>query len=218
MAAFSDDGNFIATGSQDTSLKVLDATVIMSRDTSGDEKKVIKTLYDHTGPVNEVAFHPNGAVLASCSGKFFAQSFDQLIQSMMVDDGNIKFYDLQKQNTKRGFRYLADTYPVRSIAFHPSGEFIISGTDHHSVRMFDIQSMKLYIPPSQNDHHLGAITRVRYAPNGTTFASCSLDGSIKIYETVSGKCINTIAKVIIHHPVVQIHSILDTLTALKRWY
>ena len=69
IAAFSDDGNFIATGSQDTSLKVLDATVIMSRDTSGDEKKVIKTLYDHTGPVNEVAFHPNGAVLASCSGK-----------------------------------------------------------------------------------------------------------------------------------------------------
>lgn len=72
LAAFSDDGNFIATGSQDTSLKVLDATVIMSRDTSGDEKKVIKTLYDHTGPVNEVAFHPNGAVLASCSGKSFS--------------------------------------------------------------------------------------------------------------------------------------------------
>jgi cleavage stimulation factor subunit 1 len=113
----------------------------------------------------------------------------------ILDDGNIKFYDLQKQNTKRGFRYLADTYPVRSIAFHPSGEFIISGTDHHCVRMFDIQSMKLYIPPSQNDHHLGAITRVRYAPNGATFASCSLDGSIKIYETVSGKCINTISKV-----------------------
>ena len=134
----------------------------------------------------------------------------------MVDDGNIKFYDLQKQNTKRGFRYLADTYPVRSIAFHPSGEFIISGTDHHSVRMFDIQSMKLYIPPSQNDHHLGAITRVRYAPNGATFASCSLDGSIKIYETVSGKCINTIAKVIIHHPVVR--SRLDTLTTLTLCY
>ena len=112
-----------------------------------------------------------------------------------VDDGNIKFYDLQKQNTKRGFRYLADAYPVRSISFHPSGEFIISGTDHHSVRMFDIQSMKLYIPPAQNDHHSGPITRVRFSPNGATFASCSLDGSIKLYETISGKCINTISKV-----------------------
>lgn len=188
FVAFSEDGAFIATGSHDTSLKVLDASVIMARDSSSDEKKVIKTLYDHTGPVNEVAFHPNGAVLASCAGKLSLPNIDS------IDDGNIKFFDLQKQNTKRGFRYLADSYPVKSISFHPSGEFIISGTDHHAVRMFDIQTMKVYIPPSAADQHQGPITKVRYAPSGATFASCSVDGSIKIYDTVSGKCINTIAK------------------------
>lgn len=82
-------------------------------------------------------------------------------------------------------------YPVKSIAFHPSGEFIISGTDHHAVRLFDITSMKVFVP---TDHHLGAITKVRYAPNGATFASCSVDGSIKIYDTVTSKCVNTISK------------------------
>ncbi|KAJ3304046.1 cleavage stimulation factor, 3' pre-RNA, subunit 1 [Kappamyces sp. JEL0829] len=175
--AFSQDGSFIATGSEDTSLKVLDATILASRDSSSDEKKVIKTLYDHTAAVNEVAFHPNGAVLASCS-----------------DDCNIKFYDLHKQNSKKGFRYLADAYPVRSISFHPSGEYILSGTDHHAVRLYDIHSMKVYTPSGKDDFHAGPITRVRYAPNGSTFASCSLDGTIKIYDTVTSKCINTIAK------------------------
>lgn len=154
-AAFSLDGNFIATGSEDNSLKVLDAFVIQ-KESAGEERKVIKTLYDHTGPVNDVAFHPNGSVLASCS-----------------DDCNIKFFDLQKQNTKRGFRYLQDVYPIHSISFHPSGEYILSGTDHHAVRMFDIQSMKVYTPTSSSDHHLGPITQVRYASNGATFASCS---------------------------------------------
>jgi cleavage stimulation factor subunit 1 len=71
-AAFSYDGTFIATGSHDTSLKVLDADAIIRQHSEpNDDKKVVKTLYDHTGPVNEVKFHPNGAVLASCSGIYF---------------------------------------------------------------------------------------------------------------------------------------------------
>ncbi len=174
--AFSRDGVFFATGSKDTSLKVLDVDIIKHSD-KNEEKKVVKTLYDHTAAVNEVIFHPNGAVLASCS-----------------DDTNIKFYDLQKQNTKRGFRYLPDAYPVKSIAFHPCGEYIISGTDHHAVRLYDIQAMKVFIPSNQADHHQGGITKVRYASNGTTFASCSIDGSIKLYDTVTSKCVNTISK------------------------
>jgi cleavage stimulation factor subunit 1 len=157
---------------------VIDVQAIKKPSTdSSEEKKVIKTMYDHSAPVNEVCFHPNGTVLASCS-----------------DDYNIKFYDLQKQNSKRGFRYLPDTYPVRSISFHPSGEYIISGTEHHAVRMFDIHTMKAFIPSSPSDHHQGPITKVRYAPNGSLFASASIDGSVKLYDTVTGKCVNTIQK------------------------
>ena len=67
-ACFSQDGTFLATGSHDTSLKVLDVQAMHKK--GDDEKQVIKTLYDHQLPVNEVCFHPNGVVLASCSGFF----------------------------------------------------------------------------------------------------------------------------------------------------
>ncbi|KAI8892317.1 WD40-repeat-containing domain protein [Globomyces pollinis-pini] len=175
-SAFSLDGNYLATGSSDTSLKVLDTQLIVKyHGESSEEKKVFKTLYDHTEAVNETVFHPNGAVLASCA-----------------DDFNIKFFDLQKQNSKRAFRYLPDSYPVRSISFHPSGEFIISGTDHHAVRLFDIQTMKVFIPSNASEHHQAGITKVRYASNGNMFASCSIDGSIKLYDTVTSRCVNTI--------------------------
>jgi cleavage stimulation factor subunit 1 len=78
-AAFSPDGLFFATGSEDTSLKVLDTALIKNQASNTasntEEKKVVKTLYDHTLKVNEVTFHPNGAVLASCSG--FLDIFNQ---------------------------------------------------------------------------------------------------------------------------------------------
>jgi len=53
------------------------------------DKPVIRTLYDHTEQVNDLSFHPNGLVLASCS-----------------NDQSIKLFDLSKTGVKRAFRYL----------------------------------------------------------------------------------------------------------------
>lgn len=88
--AFSKDGRYIATGSQDSTVKVIDVSRIHAAYLDkADEKPVIRALYDHTAQVNDLKFHPNGKLLASAS-----------------DDCNIKFYDLTKSNIKRGFRVL----------------------------------------------------------------------------------------------------------------
>lgn len=79
----------MATGSEDSSLKVLDVARIKAAYHNGaPEKPVIRTLYDHIAPVNDVHFHPNGTVLASCS-----------------HDQSIKLFDIQKPTVKRSFRY-----------------------------------------------------------------------------------------------------------------
>ena len=85
-AAFSPDGNTFVTGSEDASIKVLQLVPTPP----GEPSKWIlhKTLFDHTAIVNEIAFHPNGHVLASAS-----------------DDGCVRFFDLAKGYQKRGFRF-----------------------------------------------------------------------------------------------------------------
>ncbi|KAK9709170.1 hypothetical protein K7432_009212 [Basidiobolus ranarum] len=175
-AVFSPDGKYVATGSADTSLKVLDVSKMNTRSDSGEDRPVIRTLYDHVAPVNDLAFHPNGLVLASCS-----------------DDQSIKLYDLSKPNVKRAFRYLQDSHAVRSIAFHPAGDFICAGTDHEAMRIYDVKTFQCYIPAKNpTDLHKGGITQVRFASNGSLVVTSSLDGSIKLWDLVSGKCVRTI--------------------------
>ncbi|KAJ3227618.1 hypothetical protein HK099_001125 [Clydaea vesicula] len=83
--SFSPDGKFLATGSKDYSIKTFDITKIKECFLEkNDIKPVLKTIYDHQQPVNQIKFHPNGMVLASCA-----------------DDGFIKFFDLVKPSSKK---------------------------------------------------------------------------------------------------------------------
>ncbi|CAB4408291.1 unnamed protein product [Rhizophagus irregularis] len=170
---FKKDGKFAATGSADSSLKVLDTSKMKSH--SDEDRPVIRTLYDHTGRVNDLSFHPNGLTLASCS-----------------DDRNIKLFDIATQGIKRSFRFLRDKYPVRSIDFHPTGEYMLAGTDHEAIRFWDVQNIKCYIPSNSQSNHRLSITKVRWNSNGGKFVTSSLDGSIKIWEGENGDCIQTI--------------------------
>ncbi|KAI8998305.1 WD40-repeat-containing domain protein [Gaertneriomyces semiglobifer] len=172
-AAFNSSGTLLATGSSDSSLKVIDVNRIKTtfREGSG-EKCVIRTLYDHTAPVNDVCFHPNGMVLASCSG-----------------DESVKLFDVLRGGVKRSFRYLQDASQVRTLHFHPSGDFLACGTDHSALRLYDIHTLKCYTPPTS---HSGAINKIRYNASGSLLASCSDDGTIKLWDTVTGDCAKTL--------------------------
>ncbi|KAI8970410.1 WD40-repeat-containing domain protein [Mycotypha africana] len=174
-AIFSPDGQFAATGSHDTSLKLLDVHKMKNRTGDVGDKPVIRTLYDHTEQVNDLSFHPNGLVLASCS-----------------KDQSIKLFDLSKTGVKRAFRYLQDAQPVNSISFHPSGDFLLAGTKDAVIRIYDVKSLQCYTNGSNADIHRGSITQIRYSNSGKIFASSSLDGTVRIWDSVSSKSIKVL--------------------------
>ncbi|KAI7848261.1 WD40-repeat-containing domain protein [Circinella umbellata] len=174
-AAFSADGRFAATGSHDSSLKVLDVQKMKKRTGEAGDKPVIRTLYDHTAPVNDLSFHPNGLVLASCA-----------------EDQSVKLFDLSKSGVKRSFRYLQDGLPVKSISFHPSGDFLLAGTDDAAVRIYDVKTLQCFTNSKTNEMHRGPITQVRYSHTGRLFATSSADGSVRVWDGVSGQCVRCI--------------------------
>ncbi|KAF9917758.1 cleavage stimulation factor, 3' pre-RNA, subunit 1 [Linnemannia zychae] len=210
---FSKDGRYAASGSADTSLKILDVNKmkLVEQDFGNDVHPVIRTLYDHTTPVTDCDFHPNGLVLAASS------------------DTVVKLYDLSKPSVKRSFRYLQDSHPINSISFHPSGDFLLVGSESETVRIYDVKTLQCFTPKAfsappppptgnrgvsgssggddsgmsaaaaQHQHqvqqqgpHRGGINHIEYAPTGSVFITGSADGSIKVWDAISGKVVRTI--------------------------
>lgn len=182
-AKFSQDGEYLATGSADCSIKLMQTKLIhFQAQVKGDNgedytntRPVVRTFYDHNNVVMDLDFHPIEPFLVSCS-----------------KDSTIKFFEHAKVGMKRSYRHIIDTHPARSVNFHPSGDFLLVGTEHCMIRLYDINTFQSYVAPDMNKHHLASINLVRYANQGNVYASCSDDGTIKIWDAVNNVCVNTI--------------------------
>lgn len=182
--SFSFDGQLVATGSVDASIKILDVDRMLAKsapeENEGREQQqghpVIRTLYDHTDEVAFLEFHPSLQVLASGS-----------------KDCTVKLFDISKASVKKSHKTFTDCEPVRCLSFHPSGEYLAVGTDHHLLRIYDVNTGQCYVSAIPPQHHKGSINCVKYAINGKLYATGSADGTIKIWDGVSSRCINTFA-------------------------
>ncbi|CAH2044090.1 unnamed protein product [Thlaspi arvense] len=153
-ARFSSDGMFFATGGADTSIKLFEVPKVkqmLSGDTQA--RPLIRSFYDHAEPINDLDFHPRNTILISSA-----------------KDKCIKFFDFSKTTAKRAFKVFQDTHNVRSVSFHPSGEFLLADTGVS-----------------------GAINQVRYSSTGSVYVTASKDGAIRLFDGVSAKCVRSIS-------------------------
>jgi cleavage stimulation factor subunit 1 len=141
---------------------------------SAENHPVIRTLYDHADEITTLAFHPFEPILASGSRDF-----------------TVKFFEYTKPSTKKAFRTISEAEPVRCINFHPNGDWILVATHHPTLRLYRVETSQCFVSNNPNDQHKLPVTSVEWAPSGRIFATGSKDGSIKIWDGISNRCINT---------------------------
>ena len=153
--AFSPDGNTIASGSYDDTVRLWDVN-------TGEHKR---TLTGHTDGVLSVAFSPDGNTIAS--------------------HGNwgptVKLWDVATGINTRTLT--AHTGWVNSVAFSPDGN-TIAGGDSHEVRLWNVNT---------GEHkrtftgHKNLVRSVAFSPDGNTLASASDGGRVRLWDVNTGE-------------------------------
>ncbi|MBI3248818.1 MAG: WD40 repeat domain-containing protein [Deltaproteobacteria bacterium] len=79
---------------------------------------------------------------------------------------------------------LGHTNTVTSVAFSPDGTTLASGSDDHSIRLWDVARGQ---PRAVLQGHIGRVMSVAFSPDGTTLASGSDDHSIRLWDVARGQ-------------------------------
>ena len=183
--AFSADGRLCASGSVDTSIKIMDTSKMrmhglvpnvpgMHHGAADELRPVIRTFYDHVGTVSCMSFHPRQPIL-------FTGSFDK----------TVKIFDLTKGGVnKKAQASISDVSPVRVVTPHACGDYILVGTAHPVVRLYDTTTQQCFSSYHVGSNHEGAINDLKCASDGSVFASASADGTIKLWDGVNNRAVN----------------------------
>ncbi|OQR64533.1 DNA-binding protein [Streptomyces maremycinicus] len=120
----------------------------------------------HRGPVNSVAFAPDGRTLATASS-----------------DGTVTLRRLADRRTTATF---AMTGRVRSVAFSPDGRTLAAGATHAPVRLWGTAGhrTKAVLPTST----VGA-RAVAFDPRGRALAVAAGDGTVQVWDTDRGRLV-----------------------------
>lgn len=162
--AISSDGQIIASGSSDNSIKLWQLST----------GKLLRTLgrwfSGHSSMVQAVCFSADGELLAS-------GSWDETIKLWLVSSG------------KEVCTFKGHTNCVNSVVFNPDGQLIASASADCSMKIWQVVSGREIRTLTG---HTDSVCAVAWSPDGETLASGSADYTVKLWHATTGREIRTL--------------------------
>ncbi len=164
--AFSPGGQWLASGSDDHTVRVWDISALLNTDTESVENDASNAashvLSGHVYEVLSVAFSPDGRWLASGSG-----------------DRTIRVWDVENLDAVPRVLNGHEDW-VGSVAFSPDGQWLASGSDDRTVRVWDMENLDA--APRVLNGHEDWVRSVAFSPDEQWLASGSDDGTVRVWD------------------------------------
>ncbi|TDU73488.1 trypsin-like peptidase domain-containing protein [Streptomyces sp. KS 21] len=201
--AFSPDGNTLATGSRDDTVRLWNVAT----------GKTPTPLTGHKYEVTSVAFSPDGNTLATSSNDDTVRLWDvatgktlktlphgdPVYEVAFSPDGHtlatgsaediVRLWDVSTGKTIRTLQNGHDNL-VLAVAFSPKGDTLATGNLDKTVQLWDVASGMLRTTLTG---HNDAVLSVAFSPDGNTLATGSRDKTVRLWDIATGKVRTTLS-------------------------